>query len=84
MKKISIDKQVTDIIKSISGAEKVLKKHKLTDDIGMDSLSLVTLIVTLEDKLNIELDEADMNPYDLKTVSDVVKLAKKYCEVRHE
>lgn len=79
MKKASIDIQVVDIIKRISGAEKVYKKHKLIDDIGMNSLDMVTLIVTLEDELGIELDESDMNPYDLKKVTDVVKLAEKYC-----
>lgn len=79
MKKASIEKRTVDIIKRISGAEKVYKKHKLIDDIGMNSLDMVTLIVTLEDELGIELDESDMNPYDLKKVTDVVKLAEKYC-----
>lgn len=84
MKKENIEKQVIGIVKRISGAEKVLKKHTLIEDVGFDSLKMVTLVVTLEDELKIELDESDMNPYDLKKVSDVIKLAKKYCEVRHE
>ena len=36
-------------------------------------------MVTLEDDLKIELDESDMNPYDLIKVTDVIKLANKYC-----
>ncbi len=81
MKRKGIDDSVIAIIRSISGADKILKKHSLIEDIGMDSLGLVTLLVTLEDKLGIELRESDMNPFDLKKVSDVIRLAKKYCEV---
>ena len=44
----------------------------------MDSLRLVTLLVTLEDTFGIRLDEADMDPFRLKTVEDVIDLAEKY------
>ena len=54
MKKDCIDKKVIDIIKRISGAEKVYKKHKLVDDVGLNSLDMVTLMVALEDDLKIE------------------------------
>ncbi len=79
MKKESINKQVINVVKNISGTDKVLIKHNLVDDVGMDSLRMVTLIVTIEEEFNIELNESDMNPYDLKTVSDIVKLVEKYC-----
>ena len=79
MKKESINKRVINVVKHISGTEKVLMKHSLIDDIGMDSLKMVTLVVTIEEEFGIELNESDMNPYDLRTVSDIVKLVEKYC-----
>lgn len=79
MKKESINKKVINVVKHISGTEKVLIKHRLIDDIGMDSLKMVTLVVTIEEEFGIELNESDMNPYDLRTVSDIVKLVEKYC-----
>ena len=79
MKKESINKKVVEVVKRISGTDKVLIKHSLIDDIGMDSLKMVTLIVTVEEEFDIELSESDMNPYDLKTVSDIVRLVEKYC-----
>ena len=39
---------------------------------------MVTLLVMIEDTFDIVLDEADMNPFDLLTVSDVVNLIEKY------
>ena len=50
----------------------------LVQDLGMDSLRMVMLLVTIEDTFEIELDESDMNPFSLITVQDVVNLAMKY------
>ncbi len=50
----------------------------LIQDLGMDSLRMVMLLVTIEDTFEIELDESDMNPFSLITVQDVVNLAMKY------
>ena len=44
----------------------------ITDDLGADSLDAVELIISLEEQLNISIDEADNN--SLRTVADVVKL----------
>lgn len=50
----------------------------LIQDLGMDSLRMVMLLVTIEDTFDIELDESDMNPFSLITVQDVVNLVMKY------
>ena len=76
--------KIIDILKELSGKEKIDMEEKLQDDIGFDSLCMVTLLVEIEDKFSIELNESDMNPYDLSTVSDVLNLVEKYCEVNHE
>ncbi len=45
---------------------------------SLDSLSMVTMLVEIEDSFSIELDEKDMNPFDLITVADVIKLTEGY------
>lgn len=50
----------------------------LIQDLGMDSLRMVMLLVTIEDTFEIELDESDMNPFSLLTVQNVVDLVMKY------
>ena len=39
---------------------------------------MVTLLIELEEKFGIELDESDMNPYDLNTVQSVADLVGRY------
>ena len=50
----------------------------LIQDLGMDSLRMVMLLVTIEDTFDIELDESDMNPFALLTVKDTIDLVAKY------
>jgi acyl carrier protein len=38
------------------------------------------LMIELETEFNITFSEADLNPYDLKTVNDVIQLIQKYKE----
>ena len=70
--------KVTEIIKELSGKEEVSLRDNLQEDISLDSLALVTLLVELEEVFNIELEESDMNPFDLNTVEDTVNLVNKY------
>lgn len=76
--------RVFDIIRELSGVENVELNASLQDDISLDSLGMVTLLIMIEDEFKIELDEADMNPFDLLTVDNVVTLVKKYMEANHE
>ncbi len=76
--------RVIDILKELSGKATIQENDKLLDDIGLDSLGMVTLLVEIEDTFLIELDESDLNPFDLSCVSDVIKLIEKYSEVEHE
>lgn len=55
---------------------------KLSEDLGFDSLSLVELIVDLEDRFDIEIDESDLDPSRLKTVAQIYSLVDKYLEGR--
>lgn len=71
--------RVIELLKSMSGLENIGENDRLQVDIALDSLEMVLLLVELEDTLGVELDESDMNPFDLSTVADLVRLAERYC-----
>ncbi len=69
---------VTNIIQDLSQKENIRSEDRLTEDLALDSLNRVLLLVSLEEALGIELDESDMNPFDLITVADVCSLVCRY------
>ena len=75
-----------DIINSILREKKfsdtITSGMKLSEDLGFDSLSLVELIVDLEDRFDILIDESDLDPGQLKTVGQIYSLVDKYLEGR--
>lgn len=72
--------KVIEILEELSGIENIVPQDELQNDLILDSLCMVTLLVEIEDAFQIELDEADMNPFDLNTVQDVIDLVNKYCD----
>lgn len=66
------------ILKEISGKKRVAESVNLRTGLGLDSLEMVRLMIALEERLGVELAEADMDPAALRTVRDVVTLAEKY------
>ena len=75
---MQIFNKLTRILIDLSGLDNIIPEYELQRDLGLDSLRLVTLLVVLEDEFEIILEESDMNPFDLITVSDVTNLVKKY------
>ncbi len=75
---MKIKEKVYEILMELSCEKKLKDSDGLQEKLMLDSLSMVALLVKLEDTLNIQLDESDMNPFDLVTVGDVVLLAEKY------
>ena len=75
---MNITEKVIGIIKELSGKEEVNLSDNLQEDVALDSLAMVTLLVEIEEEFDIELDESDMNPFDLNTVEDTVNLVNKY------
>ena len=63
-------------------SDTITSDMKLSEDLGFDSLSLVELIVDLEDRFDIEIDESDLDPSQLKTVGQIYSLIDKYLEGR--
>lgn len=81
---MNVKEKVYTILEELSCMEEVKNRDRLQEDLTLDSLSMVTLLVELEEELNIQLDESDMNPFDLITVGDVIRLAEKYVGGEHE
>lgn len=75
---MNVNEVVIEILKEISGLEHINADDNLHNDLALDSLAMVTLLILIEEKLAIELDESDMNPMDLQTVADVENMAKRY------
>lgn len=75
---MSTEKKIFKILSCLSEREDIKNNDSLQDDLGLDSLQMVILLVEIENVFKIELEEKDMNPYDLIDVSDIIALIKKY------
>lgn len=79
-----IETTIKKILEEI-GIEKIeTHSSTLKEDLGLDSLQMVTLLIMIEDRFDIELEEADMDPYLLITVEDIIRLVEKYTTERGE
>ena len=81
---MNIEEKVKEILCELSGEETVENSFTLQGDIILDSLMMVTMLVEIEEVFDIELDEADMNPFDLGTVQSVIDLVSKYYGDKNE
>ena len=72
--------RVYRIIEELSALDDIKAEQNLQTDLLFDSLLMVTLLIQIEEEFGIELNESDMNPFDLITVQDVVELVEKYWE----
>lgn len=70
--------KVAIILSELSGIDNICLEHELENDLAFDSLQMITLLIMLEETFLIVLDESDMNPFNLTTVKQVVKLVEKY------
>lgn len=76
---MNIETKVKEILCKLSGEENIENTDHLQGDLALDSLMMVTMLVEIEEAFAIELDEADMNPFDLGTVQNVIDMVAKYC-----
>lgn len=63
---------VRDVIVETVGCEAaaVTPEARLNEDLGADSLAAMELIMALEEKLDIEIDDTELDQF--KTVNDLV------------
>lgn len=45
---------------------------------GLDSLTLVSLIVSIEDEFQISFNDNDLDPNNLKTLKSIMRIMEKY------
>lgn len=76
---MKIEEKVKEVLFELSGEEITDNSVTLQEDLALDSLLMVTLLIEIEDAFSIELDESDMNPFDLDTVQSVIDMVSKYC-----
>ena len=53
-------------------ADKINPESKIVEDLGADSLDVVEMLMSVEDKFNVSV--SDEEAVNLKTVGDIVKL----------
>ena len=70
--------KVVSILSELCEIEEIFAENELQKDLGLDSLQMVTLLMMLEEKFEIVLEESDMNPFDLTLVEDVIHLVERY------
>ena len=75
---MDIFRDVEEVISETVGGDNITAEQELKTDIGLDSLSLVAVIVGLEEKFGIEFDESDLDPSKIIRVQDLVELVGKY------
>ncbi len=81
---MNIEEKVKGILCDLSGEQSVENTAHLQNNLSLDSLKMVTLLVEIEDVFGIELDESDMNPFDLGSVQNVIDMVAKYCGDKNE
>ena len=81
MSRLEIEEILKLQIAEVTGSAGDLEMDKkLKEDIGLDSLSLVTVIVALEEALGIRFDDADLDPSAILTPQDLILLIEKSYE----
>lgn len=68
---------IAEIIEEIAGtpADEVTASASFTEDLDIDSLSMVEIAVAAQDKFGVEIPDEQLK--DLKTVQDVVTFVAK-------
>lgn len=73
----AITNRVIKCIEDLSSKPDISVNDNISD-LNLDSMSLVSLLVKLEEDFLIEFTESDLDPYDLKTVNSICALVRKY------
>ena len=71
-------KKLCGVLAQLCGTAEVERDDLLREDLGFDSLMLVTLMVLLKDEFQIVFMAADLDPFALSTVGDVEDLVNRY------
>lgn len=72
---ISLD-DICNLVRLQLGVRQVQGTDHLLENLGADSVDLVNIVATVEEKYQIEIDEAEMT--SLQTVSDLHRLIQQH------
>lgn len=76
---ISMTGKINNIILELSYYEsEITKELNLNDDLGIDSLRMVELVVSIEEEFNIVINDSDLELDKLISVEDIYNLVNKY------
>lgn len=75
---MNLEEKISEILFELSCIETTDNETSLQADLALDSLAMVMLLIEIEEAFGIELDESDMNPFELNTVQDIIDLVSKY------
>lgn len=76
MNREEIEKKIVDLARGTTGAQ--LTETVTLKENGLDSLSLVLLIASIEEEYSFSFDEDDLQPEKLLTLKDLTLLTEKY------
>ncbi len=69
-----VAKSVLKIVRLQLGLSEISPSHALAEDLGAVSADIVNIVVAIEDKYGLELDETALS--DIRTVTDLISLVK--------
>ena len=75
---MNVKEIVYSCINKVVFVDDIEESNDLKEDLGLESLSLVSVIVEIEDSCNILFDDADLDPAGITSVYDLLKLTEKY------
>lgn len=78
MSKQEVQIKIKQFIYQIKGIDQVQPTDRLQEDLGFDSLNLVDFFLLIEDNFSITFKESDLNPNQLQTVADVIRIVYAY------
>jgi acyl carrier protein len=67
---------LADVIPGLQ-VEALSERQELYADLGMDSLRFVRLLIELEGKLQVQLDDEELMAVELVTVADLIDLVER-------
>ncbi len=76
MERDKIRESIREIATETLGVE--LSEEEFLKESGVDSLSLVSIIVEIEEKFGFSFGENDLQPEKLQTLADLIEITEKY------
>ena len=79
MQSMEIEARLKELLYEIDDeidVEEITEESRLKEDVGLSSVAMLYMAVSIENEFEIDLSDANMN--DLVTVGDVVELIEQY------